>query len=769
MKFSYNWIREFVPGLTQAALPLERLITMKTAECEGIEELGGALANARVAQVLSVAAIPDTHNVKAVIDLGQLGLRTVVCGAPNCVPDVLTAWLPVGRKLIHGVDSDGMLASGEELGVSRDHTGIVELAGAEPGTPIAGLVPDSIIEIDNKSITHRPDLWGHHGMAREVAAILGLPLTDPARLDQLPAGDPAIQVRIEDFTLCPRYSALVFENVKVEPSPLWLQYRLSAIGLNPINNIVDMTNYVMAELAQPMHAFDAGLLQGGITVRLARAGESFRALNGESYTLDASNLVIADDSGAIALAGVIGGSESAIGEGTTRVVLESANFQASSIRRTSSGIKLRTDASMRFEKAQDPANTVRGLARAIELLRIICPGARLVGGLADQYREAAPPPAIDLPLAWLARKLGRELPPADVRRILESLAFGVTEPQPGLLRVTVPSWRATKDIALPDDLVEEVGRMIGYDTITPTAPLLPAAVPPANPSRRFHHQVRDIVIDQGFTETSNYSFISEESAAAFGFDPAGHIRVGNAIASDQTLMRKSLLPGVWRNILENAKHRETFRLFELGLEIHPRPEALPDEVPHLVAALYDGKGDGAAGLFELKRVAGCLMPGAVTIPTDANPYEHPARAAIVEWQGKPVARLFELHPRLVEKGRAAILDVNLRALESLSGAETKYTPIRRYPSSAFDLSVIAPLRAHAGHLESAISGAAGPLLESVEFQRQYSGPPLAEGMKSVSFRVTVGAPDRTLSNDEITAVRNGIIERMRAAGFDLRV
>jgi phenylalanyl-tRNA synthetase beta chain len=769
MKFSYNWIREFVPGLTQAALPLERLITMKTAECEGIEEIGGALANARIAQVLSAAPIPETHNVKAVVDLGDLGMRTVVCGAPNCAPDVLTAWLPVGRKLIHGVDSDGMLASGDELGISRDHTGIVEFTAGEPGALVKDLVPDSIIEIDNKSITHRPDLWGHHGMAREVAAILALPLTDPAQLDRLPAGAPAIEVRIEDFAFCPRYSALVFENVKVEPSPLWLQYRLTAIGLNPINNIVDMTNYVMAELAQPMHAFDADLLKGGIVVRAAQPGETLRALNGETYTLDPSNLVIADSAGAIALAGVIGGNDSAITSGTTRIVLESANFQASSIRRTSSAIRLRTDASMRFEKAQDPANTVRGLARAIELLRVICPGARLVGGLADERRESPPPPAIDLPLAWLARKLGREMPAAEVRRILESLAFGVNEPEPGLFRVTVPSWRATKDVSLPDDLVEEVGRMIGYDTITPAAPLLPAAVPPGNPSRRFHHQVRDILIDQGFTETSNYSFISEESAAAFGFDPAGHIRVTNAIASDQTLMRKSLLPGIWRNILENAKHRESFRLFEVGQEIHPRAEELPDEVPHLVAALFDGKGDGAAGLFELKRVAECLMPGVITIPTDPFPYEHPARAAVIEWQGKPVARLFELHPKLLEKGRAAVLDIDLRTLESLSSAETKYTPIRRYPSSAFDLSVIAPLRAHAGQLESAIASAAGPLLESVQFQRQYVGAPLPDGMKSVSFRVTVGALDRTLSNDEITAVRNGIIERMRAAGFDLRV
>ena len=604
-------------------------------------------------------------------------------------------------------------------------------------------------------------------MAREVAAILGLELRDPARLDLLPQGDAAIKIQIEDLDLCPRYSALVFENVTVQPSPLWLQYRLTAIGLNPINNIVDMTNFVMAELAQPMHAFDADLLHGDtIFVRPAKAGERFRALNDEAYTLDFSNLVIADAAGAIALAGVIGGGDSAISAKTTRVVLESANFQASSIRKTSSSIKLRTDASMRFEKAQDPVNTVRGLARAVELLREVSPGIRLVGGVADQARKMTPPPAIELSLAWLERKLGRKIEPAEVRRILESLAFGVTEVQPGTFSVSVPSWRATKDVAIKDDLVEEVGRMVGYDSITPQAPLVPAAVPPGNPVRRFQHDVRSLFVDNGFTEVYNYSFLSEEAVRAFGFDPAAHIRVMNPIASNQELMRASLLPGILKNVTDNAKNRESFRLFEIGLEIHRRDQGLPNEIPHLVAALYD-RQDG--GIFELKRMAECLMPGALTVSAEARGYEHPARAAEIQWKGAVAGRLFELHPRFVESGRAAILDLDLRLVESLSGGRTKYTPIRRYPSSAFDLSVIAPLREHAGKLEGAIAGFGGPLLESVQFVRQYAGPPLAEGTKSVSFRVTVGSAERTLSNEDIAGIRATIIDRMRGLGYELRV
>jgi phenylalanyl-tRNA synthetase beta chain len=767
LKFSYNWLREFVPQLDQAPGALERLITMKTAECEGIETVSEWLGQAVAARVESVEPIAGSHNVKAVVDAGKLGRKTVVCGAPNCRVGLVTAYAPIGKKVINGVESDGMLASAAELGINKDHSGIVEL-------DLAGLdrcLSDSVIEIDNKSITHRPDLWGHFGMAREVAAILGKSLQDPIKPQLLPSGAPAIQIQIQELDLCPRYSALVFENVKVQPSPYWLQARLTAIGLNPINNIVDMTNFIMSEIAQPMHAFDADLLHGGtIFIRRAKPGENFRALNLEQYTLDSNNLVIADAAGAIALGGVIGGADSAISPRTTRVVLESANFQASSIRKTSSAIKLRTDASIRFEKAQDPANTVRGLARAIELLREITPDIRLVGGVADQKKEIPLPPPIALPLDWLERKLGRSIPAAEVRRILESLQFGVDEPAPRVFSVTVPSWRATKDIAIKDDLVEEVGRMVGYDSITPVAPLVSASVPPANPTRQYHHEVRGVFVDLGFTEVYNYSFLSEEDVRAFGLDPAAHLRVANPIASDQALMRMSLLPGLWRNVGDNAKHRESFRIFEIGLEIHPTPRAeLPDEVPHLIAAIYDRHGDGAAGLFEIKRAAECLLRGAEAQAAEARPFEHPARSAEILWRGQTAGRMFELHPSLVESGRAAILDLDLRVVQSLSACETKYTPIRRYPSSAFDLSVIAGAREHAGKLQHQMASLAGPLLESVEFVRQYSGPPLAEGQKSVSFRLTVGSPERTLASEEAGAIRARIIEGMRALGYELRV
>jgi phenylalanyl-tRNA synthetase beta chain len=307
--------------------------------------------------------------------------------------------------------------------------------------------------------------------------------------------------------------------------------------------------------------------------------------------------------------------------------------------------------------------------------------------------------------------------------------------------------------------------MVGYDSITPQAPLVPSSVPPGNATRQFQHEVRNVFVDQGFTEVYNYSFLSEESVRAFGLDPGAHVRVANPIASDQALMRTSLVPGIWRN----AKHRDSFRLFEIGLEIHSAAAGLPHEIPHLAAALYERHGDGRAGFFEIKRAAECLLPGAEAVPAAARAFEHPARSAELRWRGQVVGRLFELHPSLVESGRAAVADLDLRLAESLSGSETKFTPIRRYPSSAFDLSVVAPLRTHAATIQAAVASFAGPLVESIQFVREYSGPPLPEGAKSVSFRVTLGSPERTLSSEEAGEIRAAVIAGMRALGYELRV
>ena len=760
MKFSYNWIQELVPALKATPTETMRQITLRTAEAEGLEPVGQHFGKVVSAKVVDVQPIEGSTNRRVVVKSAQYGTRTVVCGAPNVRVGLVAVYCPTGveiegktltKAMISGVESEGMLASGKELGINRDHAGIVEVGGG------IGCTPDFIIDIDNKSLTHRPDLWGHYGMAREVAAIYGLELKDPVKLRPFPEELACIDVAVRDFTLCPRYSALIFENVRVQPSPLWFQYRLESLGLNPINNIVDVTNYIMAELAQPMHAFDADKLQGGIRVRNAHESESMAALNGEAYQLDSSTLVITDDSGPIAIAGLIGGADTAIGEGTVRIVLESANFQAAGIRKTSTRLKLRTDASMRFEKSQDPANTVRALARAVSLLQQVCPGIRVKGGLSDVHAEFRHPEPIVLPLDWLGRKLGHEITPAVATKILAGLQFGVSELGDGSLEVRVPSWRATKDISIKEDLVEEIGRMIGYDNFTPIAPLVAAAPPLANPHRAFQHQLRTVCSQQGYTEVYNYSFVNAEQALRFGLAPEAHVRVLNPIASDQGLLRRSLLPGIHRNLTENAKHSPAFRLFEIGNEIHPIRGHEPLEIPQLVAAVYS-RQDGEGNLRELKRLLACLNPALTVRPAVALDYEHPGRAAEVLLGETSIGRLFELHPSRV-KGRAAIADLNLDLLK----LETKqYRPVRKFPSSEFDLSVVAAPRVLVASIAALL---ADSLVERTEYLMLH---PLGDGRNSVSFRITLAAADHTLSAEEISGARERLIARLSDAGLELR-
>jgi phenylalanyl-tRNA synthetase beta chain len=392
-----------------------------------------------------------------------------------------------------------------------------------------------------------------------------------------------------------------------------------------------------------------------------------------------------------------------------------------------------------------------------------------VGGLADRHGDRPAPPPIELAMDWLSRKLGRCVAEDEVRAILESLGFTVALVVPGIFSVTPPSWRATKDVSIKDDLLEEVGRMLGYDSIVPQAPLVPATPPPQAPERVYYRRIRNLVAAQGFTEVYNYSFVNQELASAFAMPSEAHVQVLNPIASDQTMLRASLLPRIWSNILENSKHLSSFRLFEIAREIHKRDTGLPDEIPHLAAAIYAREGDGAAGLFELKRLAECIMPDATVQPAAARAFEHPERAAEVFWRGENVGRLFELYPTLVPEGRAAILDIDLAMTLRLDTVQRRYQPLRRFPTSSFDLSVLAPVREPVGRIESRLAAAAGPELLGISFVREYIGAPLPPERKSVSYRMTVGAPDRTLSSDDVGAIRARIIEAMQTAGYELRI
>jgi phenylalanyl-tRNA synthetase beta chain len=675
-------------------------------------------------------------------------------------------WL---RELVPGLKMD-VTTLAQQITMKTAECEGVHDPGAFPGASVAAVAraensePDSIIEIDNKSLTNRPDLWGHLGMAREVAAIAGLSVADP--VEDLPAaaskGD--LSISIEDSNLCARFSGQRVENVKVAPSPLWMQYRLNSLGVNPINNLVDVTNYVLCELGQPMHAYDADLLGDTIIVRAARQGESILALNGEKYSLSPEDIVIADAHKPVGIAGIIGGNDTAIRTNTKRIVLEAASFPAAQVRKSSSRLKLRTDASMRFEKGQDPENTVRALARAVDLLQQISPGCEAAPPI-DVYARKSTPPRIQLDIDWAERKLGRKLSTEQVINIFKSLVFGVEQLDARRLLLTVPSWRATKDISIPEDLVEEIGRMVGYASIIPQAPAVLAAPTPRNLEHEQQRALRAALVGQGFTEVSNYSFISDADAAMFGYSTEKLLQVANPIIADQKYMRPALLPGIRRNVADNSRYFTDFRLFEIGRAYSKGADSVPKERTHLMAAIY-GRETNGANLLEMKRVVQYLVADPKVVPAKSHgKIMHPERAAHFEAGGQRVGDLYELHPGLLDRGRAAILDFDLDALLALPSQRQAYHPLRRFPTSSFDLSIVAHAHTLVADLESKLRHLAGEGLVSLQFLLIFPLPP---DKKSVSFRLTLGANDRTLTADEVTRTRERVVEGLKSAGYELR-
>jgi phenylalanyl-tRNA synthetase beta chain len=418
---------------------------------------------------------------------------------------------------------------------------------------------------------------------------------------------------------------------------------------------------------------------------------------------------------------------------------------------------------MRFEKGQDPENTVRALTRAVELLQQISPGSQAAQPI-DVYARKLPIPRITLDIDWAERKLGRKLSTEEVIHIFRSLGFSVEQVDARKLLITVPSWRATKDISIPEDLVEEIGRMVGYASITPQAPAVLAEPVPRNLEHEQHRAVREALKGQGFTEVSNYSFISDADAAMFGYSTEKLLQVANPIVAEQKYLRPNLLPGIRRNLVDNSRFFADFRLFEIGREYHKAKDGKPLERTYLMVAIYSR--DSSGNVLEMKRVAQYVSPDFMVVPEKGSGKTmHPERAAHIEVGGQRVGSLYELHPSLLERGRAAILDLDLDALQSLPALAEKYQPLRRFPTSSFDLSIVAGEREWVADLESKLRRLAGDDLVALQFLLIF---PLPGGKKSVSFRLTVGAESRTLTAEEVARIRDRVVQGIKAAGYELR-
>jgi len=801
MKVSLGWVGDFVDLDGVAPEEVAELLSLHTAEVEGMERYGEALADVRIGLVVECSRHPDADRLSLTrVEFGGGETVPVVCGAPNVRQGLKVAFAPVGATLpgglkikkakLRGQLSCGMICSSRELDLGDDHRGILELPEDAPvGASLVewlGLA-DVVLELDNKSLTHRPDLWGHYGFARELAAILGRELRPLPVLEDWPGPPAAVPVTLEDPDGCPMYLALQVElAAPPRPSAGRIRQRLLAVGQRPLNDVVDLTNYVLHELGQPTHAFDlARLSEPAILVRSARGGETLTTLDGVERRLDPRDLLIWDGARAVALAGVMGGEATEVQEDTTAILLESAVFQPARIRRTSARHGLRTDASARFEKSLDPALAELALRRFALLLQELRPEARLAGAPARAGHAEAPRLELSLDPTRTARLLGVELAAAEMAGILDRLGFAVSPGEGGRFQVQVPSWRATRDVTTEVDLVEEVGRLAGYHRIRPAPMVAPVVPAPDDPLRLLARRLADrLALAHGGYESEGYSFLDRRWAERLHLPLEAFVRLHNPVQDRVDLVRRDPVPSLLEQAARNLREREAALLFEVGRGYEPRAGDLPRERHWLAAVAWQPAGGPAGGpeslagrcrsLFE-DLCRACAVPlrelRSRTLEGDrlAAPWGHPAR--LLEWyageeflgcSGPVDPRLLpELDLERVEVG-AVLLD--LAALARVAeGQVPAFRPPGRFPAIKVDVALDLPEEVPYAAVREALEQAGGRLLESLELFDLYTGGCLGAGRRSLAFHALLRAPDRTLEEKD----ERRFLERAARAAAEL--
>ncbi len=805
MKVPLSWLKEYV-DITLPAEEVARRLTMAGAEVRAVERTGGGWRGIVVGRITAVNPHPNADRLKLVtIDHGQ-GEETVVCGAPNVAVGAKVAFAPVGAELIdprsgaptrltpariRGVTSRGMALSERELGISDDHTGILVLPDeAEVGRPLADYLGDVVFNLD---ITpNRPDCLSVLGIAREVAALTGQPLRLPP--DSYAEAEPAIEaqvsVEIQAADLCPRYCASLITGVTVGESPPWLKDRLVACGMRPINNVVDVTNYVMLEYGQPLHAFDFNLLRGQkIVVRRARPGEAIVSLDGVERVLSDGMLVIADAGRAVAVAGIMGGANSEVSPATTAVLLEAASFNPRSIHYTARTLGLQSEASMRFERGLAPGLTLPALRRATCLIAGLA-GGRVARGLIDEYPGRAEPPAVAITPAGVERVLGVRFERPQIERALTSLGFECREgSSPDEVVAAVPYWRS--DISRPVDLVEEVARTIGYDEIPTT--MLSTPIPPHQPDRlaRLRKSINTVLTGYGFQEIVTHS-LTGRAALLRLYPESGRLspeplRLRNPMVSTQECLRPTLRLSLLETLAANQARTEgPIRLYELGKVYRPRAGDLPEE-PEVLCGVIGGAAAGRwwrpeAGrearatpdFFDAKGMVEGLLRR-LGVEADFEPADDetlvPGRQAAIMAGGQKLGVVGEVRPVVLEsldiEGRAFLFELGLAGLLPLASGHRRYQPVPRFPATVRDMALVVDAAVPYRRVADIIRRF--PLVHRVTVFDVYVGEQVPPGKKSLACRVTYQAPDHTLSDEEVNPVQEKILKRLaRELGATLR-
>ena len=810
MKVSLNWIKDFVK--LPDDFDLGRLaydLTMSTVEVEGAESIAKRYDNIVVGEIAEVLPHPNADKLRVCrVDIGVGELKNIVCGGSNLAagmkvvvacPGAFVRWHGEGEPVeiknakLRGVESFGMICASSEIGMAElfpatEEAEIVDLSsfGAPAGTPIAEAlgIDDIILEIDNKSMTNRPDLWGHYGIAREIAALYDLPLY---RFELFAPGEvPEYDVRILDPDRCPRYIGTRIEGVSVKQSPFEVRSRLWRVGLRPINALVDITNYVMLATGQPTHVFDSDHIADHIEVRHAAEGEKLQLLNDRELELSPDDLVIADAKGAVALAGVMGGAKDSVLPGTDSVILEVANFESRGVRRTALRYDNRTESSSRYEKAIDPERCDQALSLAMKMFADFYPGMK-VTAFKDLYLKKGERKEIDVDFDWLDRRLGKRIPQDIVARKLGAMGFDVDFTEKGM-HITVPTWRSTGDVSIKADIMEEVARMYGYENFEATTI-----------TTSFDSAINQLDVDLvrrikeylafrcDMQEIFTYPWMSDEFVTALMPDTSEILALSTPPSPTEKFVRASLLPNICRAIVKNERNYPEFGIFEEAQVFLDRSytskypgEMLPEQKKHLGCA-FAGSPDDLTGLFRRAKGVIGMMPRYTHMePFTFEKQEKPCWADDTVWlnimlDGKRIGDLALLSKKAalacgIKVLSAVLVELDMDSLVPFRSRTNRFEHLPEFPVNEYDISFIVASDVKWEDINRAVSEKKPELLRDLRFVDEYRGKQIPAGKKSVTVRLIIGSSEKTLAGPEIEAVAKSVMKRLsKTVGAEVRM
>ena len=811
MKLSLNWIKDYVK--LPDDMDLSRLaydLTMSTVEVEGAESLAERFDKIVVGEIKEVLPHPNADKLRVCkVDVGVDEIKDIVCGGSNleagmkvvvACPGAMVRWHGEGEPVeiknakLRGVQSFGMICAAVEVGLddlfpSSDDHEIMDITpfDAAAGTPLATALDldDIILEIDNKSMTNRPDLWGHYGIARELAALYDLPL---AQLEEyVPETKEVYDVRINDTERCPRYIGARVEGLSVKPSPFKMQSRIWRVGMRPINALVDITNYVMLATGQPTHVFDSNHIVDHIEVRRANEGEKLQLLNDKELALSSDDLVIADAEGAVALAGVMGGAKDSVLPETESVILEVANFESRGVRRTALRYDNRTEASSRYEKAVDPERCDQALSMAMKLFSELYPDMK-VTAFNDQYPSKLVKKEIDVELEWLDRRLGKRIPQEIVAKKLGSLGFEVSFTDTSM-HIVVPTWRSTGDVSIKADIMEEVARMYGYENFEATTI-----------TTSFDGAINQLEVDLvrkikeylafrcNMQEIFTYPWMSEEFVHALVPNTDGILALATPPSPSEKYIRSSLLPNICKAIVKNERNFDEFDIFEEAqifldsdYTSEYKGEKLPCQKKHLGCA-FVGSSDNVAELFRRAKGVIGMMPRythmeGFTFEKNEKPYW----ADEVVWQnicldGKKIGDVALLSKKAalacgIKVLSAVLVELDMDELKPFKSRTNRFVRMPEFPVTDYDISFLVDASVKWSDIYSAILGkkSEGALLRDAKFVDEYKGKQVPAGKKSVTVRLVIGSDEKTLTSAEIEQVANSAIKKLsKTVGAETR-